>query len=309
MNEPVTVKQQTRAGRISPSLILAVVGVLLLLLASPAGAQEGVRIIESGGSDELSPPPSPRCDDLVFITEVTFDAAGNPIDIPRFGSSPGLTQVFDVPDFAAVGPGILVLDEVIVYDGHIGRALWTPQLMEQVYFELLLGDVQQVVTPLTPDVPDGQRTGWHDVDMGTYELPNGADTLRIHHVGGDPANVESLVVSALCGHLEPFPDVTPEVTVAPTTITPSTTTLPTTTVPTTTAPTTVVPTSVVATTPVPTTADVQEIDTEVQGQVEEPAVPALAVTGRTAETLLLLGVLALALGMSLVQLSSREGTR
>jgi hypothetical protein len=274
--------------------ILLAMGVVatLVLSAVPAGAQDqgSVRIIGSGGSDELGPPPSPRCDDLVFITEVSFDAEGNPIDIPRFGSSPDLTQVFDVPDFAAVGPGLLVLDEVIVYDGHIGRALWTPQLMEQVYFELLLGGVQQVITPLTPDVPDGQRTGWHDVDMGTYELPNGADTLRIHHVGGDPANVESLVVSALCGHLEPFPDVTPDVTVAPTTIAPSTT----------------VPTTVASTTPVPTTAEVEEIETEVESEVEEPVVPALAVTGRTAETLLLLGVLALALGVSLVQLSSNK---
>lgn len=291
MNDLVTVKRAKRTRRISSWWVLAAVGVLIVFLASPAGAQNGVRILDSGGSDELEPPPSPRCDDLVFITEVTFDAAGNPIDIPRFGSSPGLTQVFDVPEFIAIGPGIILLDEVIVYDGHFGRALWTPQVMEQVYFEFLLGGVQQAVTPLTPDVPDGRRTGWHDVDMGSYELPNGADTLRIHHAGGDPADVDSLVVSALCGQLKPLPEVSPEVTVPPTTIAPATTT----------APTTVAPTTSVAST---TTA--QEIDTEVQGQVEEPPGAVLAVTGRTLEVLPLLGALALALGVSLVRLSSRE---
>jgi len=111
----------------------------------------------------------------------------------RFGSTPDLVQVFDVPDFEPVGAGSLRLDEVIVYDGHIGRGISAPQLEEQVWFEFLLGGVQQARTPNTPDLLDGQRTGWHDLDMRSYELPNGADTLRIHHVGGNSVN--SLLVA------------------------------------------------------------------------------------------------------------------
>lgn len=271
----------------------SVVATIVLFAAAPAGAQEGVRVLGSGGSDDLVPPPSPTCDDLVFVTEVTFDAAGNPIDIPRFGSSPDLTQVHDIPDFQAVGPGILELDEVIVYDGHFGRAIWDPQLEEKVYFEFLLGGVSQGRTPLTPDVPDGQRTGWLDIDMGSYELPNGADTLRIHHGGGEPAEVNSLVVSALCGHLTPFTEVIVETTVAPTTVAPEVTV----------APTTVVPT----TAPVATTTPTTEISTEVQGQVEE--VTELAITGRNEQFALGFALLSLALGILLVAVAAAERPR
>ena len=235
---------------------LLLVGTATMALShSAVGAQSGVVVIGSGGSDELLPPPSSTCDDLVFITEVSFDAEGNPIDIPRFGSTPDLTQVFDVPGFEAVGTGVVVLNEVITYDGHFGRVIGPAQLREQVYFEFLLDGVSQATTPLTPDVPDSQRTGWVDIDMGTYEVPNGADTLRIHHVGGDPAEINSVVVSALCGRFEES-DVDDEVT---------STTVPATTVP----PETTVPVSTTeppATTTAPTTTVATEVlqDTETQ---------------------------------------------
>lgn len=268
----------------------SVVATIVLFAAAPVGAQEGVRVLGSGGSDDLVPPPSPTCSDLVFITEVSFDAAGNPIDIPRFGSTPDLVQVFDVPGFDPVGPGNLRLDEVIVYDGHVGRDVWASQLEEQVWFEFLLGGVQQARTPNTPDLPDGQRTGWHDLDMGSYELPNGADTLRIRHVGG--SSVNSLVVSALCGRLVPLGDDVVETTVAPTT----------------TVPNTIVATTAVATTaPTATTVPTTEISTEVQGQVEE--VTELAITGRNEQFALGFALLSLALGILLVAVAAAERPR
>lgn len=292
---------QLRAIRPAVAVLLAFSVVMAVLLAAvPVGAaQAGVQILGSGGSDDLIPPPSPRCDDLVFVTEVSFDAAGNPIDIPRFGTSPDLTQVFDVPDFEAVGPGVLELNEVIVYDGHIGRAQWTPQLLEQVYFEFLLDGVVQVTTPPTPDVPDGQRTGWHDLHMGFYDLPNGADTLRIRHAGGNSADVESLVVSAVCGQVIPFP----EAEEATTTVEATTTTAPTTTVtPTTEAPGTTAP----ATTEAPATTTTEVIETEVEGQVEEQPAPQLAVTGRTQQAAAGFALLAVGLGILLMALSVAE---
>lgn len=271
--------------------MLAVSVVLTIVLAAiPAGAQDGIRIIGSGGSDELVPPPSPNCERTVFITEVSFDAAGNPIDIPRFGSSADLTQVYDVPDFEPLGPGTLFLDEVITYDGHIGRAIWTPQTQEQVYFEFLLDGVSQLTTPPTPDIPDLQRTDWLDIDMGTYSLPNGADTLRIHHVGSPPENVDSLVVSAMCGRLVPFAEeATTTTEAATTTVVESTTAAPTTT------------TAVTTTNPETTTT----ISTEVGGQVEErPPAPTLAVTGRTQQAAIGFAVLSLGLGILLMALSA-----
>lgn len=282
------------------AILLACSVVMTVLLAAvPVGAQPGVEILGSGGSDELIPPPSPTCDDLVFITEVSFDAAGNPIDIPRFGTSPDLVQVFDVPDFEPVGPGVLELNEVIVYDGHFGRALWTPQLQEQVFFEFLLNGEVQARTPNTPDVPDGQRTGWHDLDMGTYELPNGADTLRIRHAGGDSASVESLVVSALCGQLLPAVGDETTTTQAPeTTVAPTSTQVPETTV----APTS---TAVATTTEAPVTTTTQ-VETEVEGQVEERPAPQLAVTGRTHQAALGFALLSGGLGILLVSLGVVE---
>ena len=315
---------QRRRSLALTALAVATIATVVLVGGS-ATAQSNIRIIGSGGSDELIPPPPPPCDDLVFITEVSFDALGNPIDIPRFGTSPDLVQVFDVPMFAPVGPGTLLLDEVIVYDGHFGRAAWTPQLREQVWFEFLLDDVSQGRTPPTPDVPDGQRTGWHDLDMGSYELPNGADTLRIHHIGGDPAFVESLVVSALCGQLVPFeepidastvppttdvPPTTeaPRATVAPTSVTPSTSVVEEVATTTTSTATTSIVAEVSDTTAPTTTQAPQVLDTEVEGQVEVRDVPQLAITGRTHEIVAILAGLIIALGavLTLMTLMAAE---
>jgi len=273
----------------------------IVLAAAPVGAQGGVRVLGSGGSDTLQPPPSPMCDGLVFITEVSFDAAGNPIDIPRFGTTPDLVQVFDVPGFQPVGPGTLELDEVIVYDGHIGRATWGPQLEEQVYFELLLDGVVQATTPPTPDVPDGQLTGWNDIDMGSYELPNGADTLRIRHASANSAGIESLVVSALCGRHTPATGVVVETTVPATTTVPASTTVPSTTE-------VAVTTTIAAdTSDTSITNTTEQVDTEVQGQVEDrPPAPTLAVTGRTQQAAIGFALISVALGLLLVAMGLIE---
>ena len=289
-----------RPARFGSALVAAGVAMLALTLTA-AGAQT-VTIIGTGGSDELVPPPSPTCDDLVFITEVSFDAEGNPIDIPRFGSTPDLTQVFDVPGFEPVGPGAVELNEVIVYDGHFGRVLGPAQLQEQVFFEFLLDGVVQATTPLTPDVPDAQRTGWHDVDMGIYEVPNGADTLRIRHVGGDPAEINSVVVSALCGR---FVETQVDDDQTTTTEPPATTEAPTTTeaATTTEAPSTteaVTTTEAPSTTEAPTTTVATEVlqDTETRDD--------LANTGAEHRPLVAAALGAIAAGMALVAVGNRR---
>ena len=142
----------------------------------------------------------------------------------------------------------------------------------------LLDGVQQTRTPNTPDLPDGQLTGWHDLDMGSYELPNGAVMLRIHHVRGNSAN--SLVVSALCGRLVPFQDVVLE----------------------TTAPTV---TTVETATTAPETSGVGE--TEVQGQVE--VVSELAITGRNEIFAHGFALLSLVLGILLATVAAAERRR
>jgi hypothetical protein len=286
----------------------------LLLLVIPAGAQDGIKVIGSGGSDELVAPPSPTCDDLVLLSEVTFSEAGVPLSIPRMGVGDGLVTSYDVPNFEPVGAGTLVLDEVITFDGHVGRDIWPAQPNERVQFEFLLDGVSQVITPFTPDLPDDTLSAWLDLDMGAYQLPNGADALRILHYN-DPGNTDSVVVSALCGRLldpddevpGPDPTVAPTTdvatTVAPSTVVPTTvaptTVLPTTTAPTTTAaPTTTVPpttseaptTTVAPTTIAPSTT---AVTTEVEGTVEERA--QLAATGAND-----LGIALFAAGLVLV---------
>ncbi len=192
--------------------------VVLLFVNSPALAQASVTIVDSGSSDDLVPPPAPDCDDLVFLTEVTFSDQGVPLGIPRLGVGFGLVTSFVVPDFEPIGPSIIALDEVITFDGHTGRDIWPAQLNERVKFEFLLDGVVQVATPFTPDLPDDSVSAWLDVDMGTYELPNGADALRIVHFS-DPNNTDSVVVSALCGTSIDLPDNTTTTTV-PTTVAP-----------------------------------------------------------------------------------------
>ncbi|MFT7474731.1 MAG: hypothetical protein ACI81L_001660 [Verrucomicrobiales bacterium] len=241
---------------------------VLLVFTTTAGADDDIRIIDSGTADELVAPPSPACDDLVLITEVTFSPDGVPIDIPRFGVGPDLVIVYDVPGFEAVGPGAIILDEVITYDAHRGRDIWAAQANERVRLEFLLNGVSQVMTPFTPDLPDGTLGSWLVIDMGTYDLPNGADTMRIHHFN-NPGNTDSVVVSALCGRHEEFPEEPTSTTIAPTTI------APTTVVATTVAPTTTVAgTTTVA---AETTTVAEEVSTDVEGQVEEAA--QLAATG------------------------------
>jgi len=169
-----------------------------------------VKVIEAGGSDQAVHPPRPTCDQPIFTTELVFDADGYVTEAshPRFGTSAELLQVLDVANFTSVGPGSFSLTEVITLDGHRHRATWPDQLNEQVWFEFLLGGVSQGRSALTPDVPDDLRTGWMVADMGVVDLPDGADTLRIHHAGINPAEVNSLVLYGLCGGFTPTPTTT-----------------------------------------------------------------------------------------------------
>ena len=164
-----------------------------------------VKVITSGGSDQVAQPPRPTCDHPMFTSNLVVDADGfiTEASRPRFGTSPELLQVLDVPSFAPVGPGGFSLNEVITLDGHRHRATWPDQVNEQLWFEFLLDGVSQGRTALTPDVPDAVRTGWMIADMGVVELPNGADTLRVHHAGINPAEINSVVLYGLCGRLTP----------------------------------------------------------------------------------------------------------
>ena len=255
----------------------------ILLSASLAGATTQIEVLSTGGSDELVAPPALACDDVVFVTEASFDSAGNPVGSPRFGSRSDLVSVHDVP-FAAEA-GIAVLSEVRTYDGHIGRAeqigQWS-QPSEQVYFQFLLDGVVQGETQLTPDVSDGQRSAWVTADMGSIVLENGADTLRIVH-SGDTSQPNSVVVSGVCGRLDPLP---PPVT----TTVPVATTVPEPAV----APPTTNPPKVVVT-PLTTSPPATTIPVEVLPAVEV-AEPALALTGSEDVALAALGLTLIASG-------------
>ena len=212
-------RSMTRRGQSARSLastLLAALAATTALTMSGAGASQ-IEILSSGGSDELVPPPAPGCEDVVFVTPVSFDSAGNPIGAPRFGTSPGLVTVHDVPFTAE--PGIAVLAEVVTYDGYFGRSeavgQWA-QPAEQVKLQFMLDGVVVGETQLTPDLADGQRSTWIVTNLGSVVLDNGADTLRIVH-SGDTSQPNSLVVAGVCGHIEPLPTPVVETTSTTTT--------------------------------------------------------------------------------------------
>ena len=182
--------------------VLCIAGAIALLtFSAPASAQAAnasVSFTSSGGADDLQPPPAASCNDLVFLNNISLNENGVPIGAPRLGVGPGLVISFEVPDFTPLGPSQVTLNEVITYDGHAGRDTATAQLNEQVRLEFLLNGEVQATTPFTPDVEDNRLSAWTEVSLGSYDLPNGADGLRVVHYN-NPPKTDSVVISAICG--------------------------------------------------------------------------------------------------------------
>lgn len=180
-------------------MVLALLGALAPM--SALGAQSTVQVLASGDSAGLDAPPGPSCPDPAFETTATFDPLGNPSAEPRFGDGIGLVTSFSVPGIS-MEPGVVHFDEVITHDGYATRPDAVPQASERVHFELLLDGVVVGSTAPTPDLADGSRSVWMATSLGTVAVPDGADGLRIVHVG-DGASPNSLIVTALCLRSEP----------------------------------------------------------------------------------------------------------
>jgi len=206
-------------------------------------------LVATGSSADLVPPPAPSCDDPLFEADVTFGPDGAPTTQPRFGFGQAMVDLLAVPGFSAP-PGTFEVGQVITHDGYGSRGGATPQTSERVRLEFYLDTEFVAATPYTTDLDDRVRSTWNEDDLGSVELPDGADLLLIVHspLG---SSADSLVVSGICG------GEAPATTTAPTTSTaPVNTAAPTTSGPTSTQPdNTVSPTSVTAppTTGPPTT--------------------------------------------------------
>ena len=175
---------------------------LTLVVSMPAlGAQSTVRVLAGGDSDGLDGPPGPSCADPIFETMASFDPLGNPAADPRFGDGDGLVTSFSVAGIR-LEPGVVHFDEVITHDGYASRPDAEPQTSERVRFELLADGVVVGSTPATPDLADGSRSVWMASSLGSVAVPDGADGLRIVHVG-DGRSPNSVIVTGLCLRSEP----------------------------------------------------------------------------------------------------------
>ena len=175
---------------------------VVLVLASTPAAGETVPATSSGTSDELVAPPSlSSCNNTAFLPSIAFEADGTPIGVPRLGVGPGLVTSFEI-SISPLGPGTISLDEVITYDGHAERDTLSAQPDEKVRIEFLLDGNVQAVTRLTPDVPDSTLSAWVTSDLGSHDLPNGANALRVVHSSAQTGQ-NSVVISAICGSHTP----------------------------------------------------------------------------------------------------------
>ena len=177
----------------------AIAALSLGLLGGVAGAQGIVSIIDEGSSEELVAPPSPSCEagQLELIPETSFTTVGVPIDVPRLGVGAGLSTEYEIPDFEALGAGVIDIVEIITFDAHTGRSGWPAQDNESVAIEFLLDGDVQVTTEFTPDVEDSVNAAWVLSSLGEYELPEGADAARVVHFN-EADNTDSVVAASLC---------------------------------------------------------------------------------------------------------------
>ncbi len=167
-----------------------------MMFAGTAGAQT---ILDQGSSDDLVAPPAPDCatGSIVLVEEVSFTAAGSPIEAPVLGVGNGLETELELSDFDEVDPGILEITEIITYDAHTGRALWPVQDNERVAIEFLLDGEVVGATDFTPDLEDGVNSAWVVAELGEVELAEGADEARIVHFN-EANNNDSVVVASAC---------------------------------------------------------------------------------------------------------------
>ncbi|MEE9416043.1 MAG: hypothetical protein V3V01_12235 [Acidimicrobiales bacterium] len=186
-----------------PLVILALIALLgrmslLEVRQAPASGDDGATTTEMAIA---MPPGLASCGGTAINFEAVIDAEGSNISPVRFGTSDSLTWFHTVGGLR-FGPGVATMGEVITWDGYLGRS-GTSQPNEQVRIEFFLGGNHVASTPFTTDVPDGGESQFAITNLGSVNLPGGADEVRIvHHDWSESSTTEnSMIVSGICfGH-------------------------------------------------------------------------------------------------------------
>ncbi len=170
---------------------------VLLLVGYPATAY-------AGSSDELALPPGPSCTEPVFTTTPALDASGFNISDPNLGDGAGglisRTTISGL-DFPS---GTVSLDEIVTWDAHTDRQNNPDQTNERVVMEFVLDGVVVATSGATTDLLEGPVSAWEINNLGTIDLPDGADAVNLVHVGGTSA-INSVVVTSVCLTFVPTP--------------------------------------------------------------------------------------------------------
>lgn len=212
-------------------LLLALLGRMSLFSADTAEAQlsageapvaqlqdAGDSAPEADSSDEAPAPqmdaaPQPAgCNGpLVQLDGSVDEMSGHNNSPVRFGTGPDLRWFYTVPGLS-FGPGTVALPQVITWDAYLGREHTQAQPAERVRVEFFLGGAHVASSAFTEDLADNVASASALSNLGTMDLPNGADEVRIvHYDWVTPTTTEnSLVVTAVCLEATPAPAPAPE---------------------------------------------------------------------------------------------------
>ncbi len=200
-------------------LLLALLGRMSLFSTDTAGAVEAelssseapVTQLDEGSSPDQQAPqldgaPQPGdCYGPLVQLDGSVDATSGHNNSPiRFGTAPDLRWFYSVPDLSFEA-GTVSLPQVITWDAYEGRENTEVQPAERVRVEFFLEGNHVASSPFTDDLADGVASVSLVSNLGTMDLPNGADEVRIvHYDWFDTTTTEnSLVVTALCFEATP----------------------------------------------------------------------------------------------------------
>ncbi len=218
-------------------LLLALLGRMSLFSADTADAEfsaeavpveaELVAELQDAPAIEGAPQPGGCNGPLVQLDGSVDETSGRNNSPVRFGTAPDLRWFYSIPDLSFEA-GTVSLPQVITWDAYQGRENTEVQPSERVRVEFFLGGTHVASSPFTDDLADGVTSASLVSNLGTMELPNGADEVRIvHYDWVDTTTTEnSLVVTSICleatpaasadaGDAEPAPERQPEPQPAP----------------------------------------------------------------------------------------------
>lgn len=210
--------------RFKPLVILALLALLgrmsLLEVRQAPDSGDGeatTEVVQQDGASAPAialPPGLGICSGTAINFSAVVDEAGFNISPIRFGTSDSLIWFHTIGGLT-FGPGVVSIGEVITWDGYLGRS-GTSQPNEQVRFEFFYEGAHVASTPFTTDVPDGGESQFAISNLGSVNLPDGADEVRVvHHDWSESSATEnSMIVSGICfGHTpaeQPAAAVDPE---------------------------------------------------------------------------------------------------